>query len=98
MLHPPILLYVIQIDVPAGISIPMRSSQNASTSKLKCFIFGQVVSVFCIEDAIGECLARTDTEEISGKAGAVAVDVVEGGAFERCHASAHGSLTVVVSS
>ena len=55
----------------------MCCSEDASAAQLQNSLLTQVIAVFCIEHAIGKCLARTDTEEVAGKTGTVAVDVVK---------------------
>lgn len=92
MLDPPILFDMIQVDEPSGIGIPVRGGEDTAAAELEGFVFGEVVAVFGVEDAVGEGLAGADTEEVAREAGAVVVDVVEGGAFLGGDAGAHGTL------
>ena len=89
MLHPAILLHMIQVNEPSRVGIPMRRSQNTSAPQLQRLLLAQIVSVFRVQHTICECLSRTDTEEVAGKSGAIGVDVVESGAFGGSYARAH---------
>ena len=62
-------------------SIPMHSSQDTPPAELQGLGLGEVVAVFGVEHAVREGLARAHAEKVAGEAGAVGVDVVEGGAF-----------------
>jgi hypothetical protein len=95
MLDPSILLDMVQVDEATRVRVTVRSSQDTSSAKLERLIVLQVVLILCVEHAVGECLTRADTEEVARQTRAVAVDVVESGAFLGSDASAHGALVNV---
>ena len=93
MLHPAILLHVIQVDEPAGEGIAMGRSQDAAAAERKGGFGVEIVVVFGVEDAVGEGLAGTNAEEVAGETSTVRVDVIQGRAFLRRDARAHCALS-----
>jgi hypothetical protein len=96
VLDPAVLLDVVQVDEPTRVRVTMGSGKDTSSAELQRRIVLEIVTVFGIEYTVGESLTGADTEEVAGKTGAVAVDVVEGGAFLRGDAGAHCTLGLSV--
>ena len=92
VLDPSVLLDMIQVYETAGVGVAVHGGEDGAAAQLERFLVRQVVAVLCVEDAVGEGLAGADAEEVAAEAGAVAVDVVEGGAFLGGDAGAHGAL------
>lgn len=91
MLDPAILLDMVEINKATRIRIAMRSREDASPSQLEGVLILEIIRVLGVEDAVGESLAGADAEQVAGEAGAVRVDVVEGGAFLGGDAGDHGA-------
>lgn len=92
MLDPPVFLDVVQVDEATRVGVAMGCGEDASAAEFEGFVVFEVVFVVGVQHAVGECLARAHAEEVACEARAVAVDVVEGGAFLGGYAGAHCSL------
>jgi hypothetical protein len=95
MLHPTILLYVVQVDETTRVRITMCRSQDTPSTELECLVVAEIIAVLCVEHAVCEGLTGADAEEVAGEARAVAVDVIEGGALLRGYAGAHCTLKML---
>ena len=91
MLYPPILFHMVQIDIAAGIRIPVRSSKDAPPSKLQSILHIEVVMILRVQHAIRKRLPRSHTKEIARQPCPLGVDVVECWTFLWSNASAHGA-------
>ena len=91
MVRPALLLNVVQVDEPTRKGVPVRGGEDTPPAQLERILAGQVVVVLGVEHAVGKCLTGANAEQVPGKARAVAVDVVKGGAFLRGDARAHGA-------
>jgi hypothetical protein len=91
VLHPSVLLDMVQVNVTTGESVSVRRRQDTSLAKLERLLVLQVVVVFGVQHTVCESLTGADTEEVAGEACAVGIDVVERGAFFWGHAGAHGA-------
>ena len=69
----------------------MRRGQDAPSAQLERLLLAQVVAVLGVQHAVGKGLAGADAEQVAGEAGAVRVDVVEGGPLLGRDAGAHGA-------
>jgi hypothetical protein len=96
MLDPSVLLDMVQVDETTRVRVTMGSCQNTPSAKLERRVVFEIVLVFSVQYTVGKRLTGSDTEEVAGKARAVAVDVVEGGAFLGGYAGAHGSLGIML--
>ena len=91
VLHPPVLLDMIQIDETTRKRIPVRRGQDTPPPQFQRFLLLQIVLVLGVQDSVGKCLTGSDAEKIPGETRAVAVDVVESGSFLGGDAGAHGA-------
>lgn len=91
MLDPALLLDVVEVDVTTGVGVTVGGGENAALAQLEGVLDGQVVAVLGVEHTVGKGLTGADTEEVTGETGAVAVDVVQGGALLGGDAGAHGA-------
>lgn len=91
MLDPPLLLNMIQVNIPTRIRIPMRRSQDTASPQLQRLLLGQIVLILRIQHTVRKGLSRADTEQVARQPRAVGVDVVERGAFGGGDARAHGA-------
>jgi len=96
VLDPAVFLDVVQVDETTRVRVAMGSSKNTPPAQLEGLVVFQFVLVLCVEHTVGEGLSGADTEKVAGEARAVAVDVVESGAFLRGYACAHCSLGVLL--
>lgn len=96
VLDPSVLLDVVQVDEATRVCVTVGGSQDTPLSELQRLVVLEIVLVLGIEHTVGECLTGADTEQVAGKASAVAVDVVESRAFLRRHTRAHGTLISMV--
>ena len=92
MLHPAILLHMIQIDESTGEGVTVSGCEDAATAERKGGIGVEIVVVFRVENAVGEGLAGADTEEVAGKTGSVRVDIIQSRALLRGDSRAHRAL------
>jgi hypothetical protein len=89
MLDPSILLNVIQIDETARVRISVGCRKDTSASQLKCFLLGQIISVFGIQHTICKCLSRSNAEQVPTQSCAIRIDVVKSRTLGRSDASTH---------
>lgn len=101
VLDPALLLDVVQVDETTRVGVSVGGGQDTSLAELEGLLVRQVVAVLGVEHTVGKGLTGTDTEEVASKAGAVAVDVVEGGTLllgdtgtHGAHAEAHALVAV----
>jgi hypothetical protein len=92
VLDPSVLLDVVEVDETSRVSVAVGGGKNTAPAELQGILVRELVLVFCIEHTVGKRLTGTNAEEVAGKTRAVAVDVVESGAFLRGHTGAHGAL------
>lgn len=81
---------MIQVNETTRVGIPMRRGQDTPAAQLEGLLLAQIIPIFGVQYAVGECLAGADAEEVAREAGAVAVDIIQGRAFRGRHARTHG--------
>lgn len=81
VVHPSFFLDVVQVNETTRVSITVHSSQDSSATEVQCLLLGQVVLVLGIQHTVGKSLTRSNTEQVTGEAGTVGIDVVQGGSF-----------------
>jgi hypothetical protein len=91
VLHPALLLDVVEVDETTRVGISVGSSQNTSLAELQGLLDGQFVFVLGVQDTVGKGLTGTNTEEVTGETCAVTVDIVESRALLWGDTSAHGT-------
>ncbi len=91
MLHPPLLLNMIQIHAPPRIRIPMRRRQDTPPAQLQRLLLAQIIPILSIQHAVRERLAGPDAEQIPRQPRAVRVDVVQRRPLLRRDARAHSA-------
>lgn len=91
MLDPAFLLDMIQVNETTRVRISVRSSQDTSATQLQGVLLAQVVLVLGVEHTVRKRLTGSNTEQVSGEASTVRVDIVQGGALLLGDAGAHGA-------
>lgn len=92
MLHPAVLFDMVQVDEATRVRVTVSGGEDTPPAELEGVFIREVVLVVRVEHTVGEGLTGTDTEEVTSKTSAVAINVVKGGAFLRGYACAHGTL------
>lgn len=91
MVHPALLLDVVQVDEATRVGITVRGREDAPPSQLQGILVAELVAVLGIQHTVRKRLTAADAEHVPGQARAVAVDVVQGGPLLGGDAGAHGA-------
>lgn len=91
MLDPALFLDVVEVDVTTRVGVAVRRSQDRTAAQLQRVLVRKIVAVLGVQHTVRKRLARAHAEQVTRKASAVAVDVVESGALLLGDARAHGA-------
>ena len=91
MLHPALLLHMIQINITTRKRIPMRRRQDTPPPQLQCLVRIQIIPILGIQHTIGKRLPTAHAEQVPSQPRAIAIDIVQCGPLLRRDAGAHGA-------